>query len=1396
MSGAATNAGIDFQARVGAFVMADALATFAGKRLPWSAHRVESIHFETGDAVDDLVVRTSGPTALIQAKHSLSFSTKPGSEFSRTVEQFAERFRQAPDADELYVLATSPKASRAVTVTLAKLTRAARLNRSGPAANPLTQEETRVYRGLAAKWADVDALLRRIHVVVFDVRARGDLEMAATNALGSASVWSALITKGLELASERLSIDAAALTDLVGSSKARERLRSLPYLDEAVERPELMARLLRAMRGGTVTAITGVHGTGGFGKTTLVRQLCDRPEIRREFDAVLWVTLGEAARGAVLAAHLNDVVEQVTGERPALTDPQQAGFRLGRALDPGRTLLVIDDVWRPAQLRPFLSGGAGCTRVVTTRSLDVVSLASAELRVDRMEPAESEAVLAREVKGVSPYALAGLSRITGRWPVLLNIANRALRRRIRFGADPGRAVEGLISQLEARGPAALDIASASAREESVAATVDAGLSLISARAAERYQSLAVFAEDARIPFSLLAAFWATDQADVADTCLELAELSLVGDLRLDTGTIQLHDVLRQHLRGHDREWLRQLNDRLVTAAAPGPWWTLPAGQHYLRDNLMQHLCAAGRNAEGLRVVTDPRWAQERILRDGVAAYEADLGWFGDLATEALRSVVQRNGHLLDPLDPPGSVGAVLLSRTPVGVRVREPHLRARTPLPDLPHPALRRVLPGHPNGVSEVVAAGDGSWFATVDGFETVSVWDARDGQRLWTVDVRSHGGPSFDTAFSSADSRWLITTQPGWPGAGMIRVWNARTGRPACTIPTAPVPSVADSERVAVAPSGNLLAVAVDADDGAVRLYDLVTGTLLAALKSGQTRAIAFAPDGRLLATGDWRTESHPFGVHLWDVGKGRLLRSLTKAPGAVRDVAFSEDSELVAATDNRGSLQVWRSRDGEQIYSTILKSTWSRVAFAARGHVITYSDSGPVEVHDTAAIRNRYVLAPDVASPAIAVPRTGEWIAVAEAEPGGLTAVRILSRSGRLIDELPGHSHGVRAMAATPAGSLLLTGDGFPAGVVNGDRAVRVWTMEGRGRRSARPQRRCVAVSPDGRFAAHHGQSGVWLGAVEADEPLALVANEDYVDSACFGPDGSWLVVAGTRVKVIDLADGAVRLRLPATEARPTSVVALPDNSSIVTCSQPSYARDANRQRQYAARVWDLTTGQQRFELAGHDLGVRHCVADPSGNLLVTTDGSIVRGRDTGIHVWQLAGGTRRHRLSGLRDGVGAVVCGPDGGWLAAGEARMEEDDDCRAVLFDLTRGTRLGVLGGHRGAIPAIAASSDGRHLVTGDTAGVLRLWSRHDLRLRHELRGRQASITAIVGSPDDRWLAVADDGGGVGAVRIVDPLAGQVVTAMRVDGPLRGCAWFPDGSGLSAWGPQGFYTFDWR
>jgi hypothetical protein len=147
------------------------------------------------------------------------------------------------------------------------------------------------------------------------------------------------------------------------------------------------------------------------------------------------VTIGrDAVDPAAIAAKVNDAIELVNGERSGLTDPATAGQRLGQILHGSpSSLLILDDVWDTSQLAPFLIGGRGCVRLVTTRVAPALPAMAATVLVDRMSPNQARAVLLWELPPLPERTVRRLLAVTGGWPLLLRLVNRILHDAHRVG---------------------------------------------------------------------------------------------------------------------------------------------------------------------------------------------------------------------------------------------------------------------------------------------------------------------------------------------------------------------------------------------------------------------------------------------------------------------------------------------------------------------------------------------------------------------------------------------------------------------------------------------------------------------------------------------------------------------------------------------------------------------------------------------------------------------------------------------------------------------------------------------------------------------------------------------------------------------------------------------------
>jgi hypothetical protein len=205
----------------------------------------------------------------------------------------------------------------------------------------------------------------------------------------------------------------------------RRRPWMAPPLDRMVERPDVGDRLVAALvppGAMEVGLTTGLHGVGGFGKTTLATWVCHHAEINRCYEGgLLWVTIGQEVHGTDLAERINDLTFALCGRRPAISNPEAAGAELGRLLDEREpVLLVVDDVWTQSQLRPFRFGGRHCTRLIT-RVPDLLPPGVLPIVVDAMSGPQAGQLVAAGVDELPANLVYRLASAAGRWPVLLNL---------------------------------------------------------------------------------------------------------------------------------------------------------------------------------------------------------------------------------------------------------------------------------------------------------------------------------------------------------------------------------------------------------------------------------------------------------------------------------------------------------------------------------------------------------------------------------------------------------------------------------------------------------------------------------------------------------------------------------------------------------------------------------------------------------------------------------------------------------------------------------------------------------------------------------------------------------------------------------------------------------------
>jgi hypothetical protein len=532
-----------------------------------------------------------------------------------------------------------------------------------------------------------------------------------------------------------------------------------------VERPRefeaLISKLLDEKREEPVAITAALRGAGGYGKTTLAKALCHDERVQEAFDdGILWITLGENPSSFI--GILEDLIYVLSRQRPGFTSIDAAKAHFAELLADRDILLVIDDVWNPAHLKPFLHGGKRCARLITTRDERVVPLNAQRIEVDAMQQQEAVRLLQAGLDGAGQSiretkALQALATRLGEWPLLLTLVGSALRERIRRGQSLPDAIATINKILDKRGLTAFDEKNPQERHQAVAKALGVSLDLLKPDEFARYRELAIFPDDVDVPLETLQKLWGAtgelDDIDAEDLCRYLYELSLLLNLDLARHTIRLHDVVRAYLRQEVGEAeLATLHGRLLDAYKVKRWADLPQNEPYLWDYLTYHLVEVRRVDELVATLKDGLYLATKTFVRRSHAVESDLNLAVKLAPDdiilrQLKRIFARASHLLNEhkrlQETTYTIHLCLghlqeLSEVyqPLEQIIPKPFMTSWHALPNLAQPALVRVLKGHEDWVKGCAVSPDGKCVISVSSDCTVKVWDFQSGTCLTTFSL------------------------------------------------------------------------------------------------------------------------------------------------------------------------------------------------------------------------------------------------------------------------------------------------------------------------------------------------------------------------------------------------------------------------------------------------------------------------------------------------------------------------------------------------------------------------------------------------------------------------------------------------------------------------------------
>jgi len=203
-----------------------------------------------------------------------------------------------------------------------------------------------------------------------------------------------------------------------------------------------------------------------------------------------------------------------------------------------------------------------------------------------------------------------------------------------------------------------------------------------------------------------------------------------------------------------------------------------------------------------------------------------------------------------------------------------------------------RTMSGHIQIVKGLAFSPDGKILASGSLDKTIKLWDVSTGNEIRTLS--GHTGGVSGVAFSPDG---LTLASSSWDTS--VILWDVHSGNLLQKLSG----HTEKVNAVAFSPDGRLLASA--SDDGSVLLWDPPMGKLVRSLSkiNARVESLAFSPDGRFLASGASRNfhfkASHSGGIRVWDLEATTSQPAFEKHFGDTRMLAFKPDGTVLASAD-----------------------------------------------------------------------------------------------------------------------------------------------------------------------------------------------------------------------------------------------------------------------------------------------------------------------------------------------------------------------------------------------------------------------------------------------------------------------------------------------------------------
>ena len=465
-----------------------------------------------------------------------------------------------------------------------------------------------------------------------------------------------------------------------------------------------------------------------------------------------------------------------------------------------------------------------------------------------------------------------------------------------------------------------------------------------------------------------------------------------------------------------------------------------------------------------------------------------------------------------------------------------------------------------------------------------------------------------------------------------------------------------------------------------------------------GSIAAIAFSPNGKLLATGDSRGH-----IHIRNVEDGKQLVSIKGHLYWIWELAFSPDSQILASASDDCCVKLWHANTGECL-QTLKEHTFSvtSVTFGLGGLLIaTGSQDSTIKV----------------------------WRLRSEHQNMHPQLIPSQSINYECVQTLRGHVNRVWSVIFSKDSQILFsTGE---------DQTFRIWNIKtGHCIKSWSGHENWIksaTLSPDDKIIASGSfDNSIKLWNSKTGECInTLYGHTDCVSKVSFSPDGCLLASSSydSTIKLWNIASGQCIKSIHGHNNRVWSVEFGKNIQELA-----SGADD------HTVKLWDIHTGRCTKAFQGYTNTVLNLSI--SSNFETIASGH----EDNTVKLWNPNTGECIKTLRGHKSQVWAVEFAP-----AIGDQLNERGNDCFLIasssvdrtvkLWNWQTGKCLATLKGHKSIVWAVSFSPDGQWLVSGSYDKTARVWCVKTGDCHAVLQDHSSSVSSVIFSPNGQWLSTS-------------------------------------------------------